>query len=106
MLYTPRRHLGFSILRITHTLAVVEKYTDNVMGMKSGRVVEAGTTADIFTGARHDYTRTLLDAVLPGHADALWTAPGPRRRPTGPSPAASAQPEPGRGPHPPAPAGI
>ena len=66
-----RRQLGFSILLITHNLAVVEKYTDHVMVMKSGRVVEAGTTADIFTGARHDYTRTLLDAVLPVHADAL-----------------------------------
>src|SRR5699024_1973865 len=94
-----RRQLGFSILLITHNLAVVEKYTDHVMVMKSGRVVEAGTTADIFTGARHDYTRTLLDAVLPVHADALCTAPVPRRRPTGPSPGVSAQHERCRGSH-------
>src|SRR5690625_6050891 len=41
-----RRQLGFSILLITHNLAVVEKYTDHVMVMKSGRVVEAGRSEE------------------------------------------------------------
>ncbi|HLS72548.1 MAG TPA: ABC transporter, partial [Actinomycetaceae bacterium] len=66
-----RGQLGFSILLITHNLAVVERFADHVLVMKSGKVVETGGTADIFTRARHEYTRTLLDAVLPVHADAL-----------------------------------
>jgi len=66
-----RGQLGFSILLITHNLAVVERFADHVLVMKSGKVVETGRTADIFTRARHEYTRTLLDAVLPVHADAL-----------------------------------
>lgn len=66
-----REDLGFSILLITHNLAVVEKFAAEVMVMKSGKIVEAGATFDIFSRPRHEYTRTLLDAVLPVHADAL-----------------------------------
>lgn len=65
-----REELGFSILLITHNLAVVERFADEVMVMKSGKVVETGATFDIFSRPRHEYTRTLLDAVLPVHADA------------------------------------
>lgn len=66
-----RQELGFSILLITHNLAVVERFADEVIVMRSGEVIEAGPTFEIFSNAQHEYTRTLLDAVLPVHADAL-----------------------------------
>lgn len=65
-----REELGFSILLITHNLAVVERFADDVIVMKSGQVVESGPTFNIFSDPRHEYTRTLLDAVLPVHVDA------------------------------------
>lgn len=71
LLDTLRRELDFSILLITHNLAVVERYADEVMVMRAGQVVESGQAFDIFSRPQHDYTRTLLDAVLPVHADAL-----------------------------------
>ena len=33
--------------------------------MKAGTMIEYGRTDDIFAAPRHDYTRLLLDAVLP-----------------------------------------
>ncbi|MGO1286405.1 MAG: ATP-binding cassette domain-containing protein, partial [Brachybacterium sp.] len=66
-----RQELGFSILLITHNLAVVERFADEVLVMREGEVIEQGTAYEIFTRPREEYTRTLLSAVLPVHADAL-----------------------------------
>ncbi|MGP9708534.1 dipeptide ABC transporter ATP-binding protein [Brachybacterium sp. AOP24-D1-21] len=66
-----RQELGFSILLITHNLAVVERFADQVLVMKSGKVVEKGSAFEVFTHPREEYTKTLLSAVLPVHADAL-----------------------------------
>lgn len=57
--------LGFSMIFITHNLAVAQRLTDQIMVMRDGRVVEAGDTASIFADAQHPYTRELLDSVLP-----------------------------------------
>ena len=62
--------LGFSILLITHNLAVVERFADDVIVMRRGKVVEKGTAFDIFSNPQHAYTQTLLGAVLPVHVDA------------------------------------
>ncbi|NME77778.1 hypothetical protein HF886_01550 [Rhodococcus sp. 105337] len=37
--------------------------SDTVEVMRSGDVVEYGTTTDIFDNPRHEYTKTLLDAI-------------------------------------------
>src|SRR5699024_3554935 len=71
LLDSHRRQLGFTSQQITQNLDAVAVHDDPGRAKKASRVDEDGTTADIFTGARHDYTRTLLDAVLPVHADAL-----------------------------------
>lgn len=66
-----RQELGFSIMLITHNLAVVERFADEMIVMRSGEVVETGSAFEIFSNPQHEYTRTLLDAVLPVHADAV-----------------------------------
>jgi nickel transport system ATP-binding protein len=47
---------------VSHDLGVVRRLSDEVLVMKDGEIVESGTTRDIFTGARHAYTRYLVSA--------------------------------------------
>ncbi len=54
--------MGMAILLITHDLAMVEKVSDRVAVMREGELVETGNTAEIFTSAKHPYTKMLLEA--------------------------------------------
>lgn len=64
-----RRQLGLTCVFISHNLAVVERLADRVVVMKTGKIVEEGTTEDLFANPQHEYTRELLDAVLPVHGN-------------------------------------
>ena len=55
--------LDLTYLFITHDLAVVRVIADHVSVMNKGRIVEAGTTDDIFKNPTEDYTRNLLEAI-------------------------------------------
>ena len=55
--------LGLTYLFITHDLAVVRVIADNVSVMKSGRIVEAAATDEVFDNPREEYTKELLDAI-------------------------------------------
>ncbi|GGH34976.1 ABC transporter ATP-binding protein [Microbacterium album] len=55
--------LGVGYVFITHDLPVVKKVADEVIVMKSGRIVESGPKAQIFSEPRQEYTRTLLAAA-------------------------------------------
>ncbi|WP_084099740.1 ABC transporter ATP-binding protein [Demequina sp. NBRC 110051] len=63
--------LGLTYLFITHDLAVVRVIADNVAVMERGKIVESGSTDQIFESAREPYTQRLLDAI-PG-AGLEWT---------------------------------
>jgi peptide/nickel transport system ATP-binding protein len=58
-----RHRLNSAIILITHDMGVVADLADNIIVMKDGRIVEAGTVDKIFTGAEHPYTQQLLAAV-------------------------------------------
>ena len=60
-----REEYGVTYMFISHDLAVVQYVCEEVMVMNAGTVVEYGRTDDIFAAPRHEYTRMLLDAVLP-----------------------------------------
>ena len=58
-----QRELGVSFLFITHNIGVVEYIADRVVVMQRGRIEEAGTSDEVLSRPRSDYTRTLLAAV-------------------------------------------
>src|SRR5690625_1910670 len=53
---------GLSILMVTHNLNVVRHVTDRVAVMYLGRIVETGSTEEVFHAPRHPYTAALLSA--------------------------------------------
>jgi ABC-type dipeptide/oligopeptide/nickel transport system ATPase component len=57
-----RAERGMALLLITHDLAVVAELAESVAVMQAGRIVEQGGVLELFEGARHPYTRALLDA--------------------------------------------
>ncbi|MFC0529183.1 ABC transporter ATP-binding protein [Phytohabitans kaempferiae] len=58
-----QRQRGIALLLITHDLAVVRAIAHRVAVMYLGRIVETGDPDEIFTAARHPYTRALIDAT-------------------------------------------
>jgi oligopeptide/dipeptide ABC transporter ATP-binding protein len=55
--------LSASLVIVTHNLGVVARYAQRIYIMYAGRIVEAGTTKDIFARPRHPYTIALLKCV-------------------------------------------
>lgn len=60
-----REEYELSYLLISHDLAVVEYVCDDVAVMHNGVFVEYGSTSELFRNPKHDYTKSLLDSVLP-----------------------------------------
>jgi peptide/nickel transport system ATP-binding protein len=58
-----RSELGFSVLFITHDLALMAQISDRIGIMKEGEIVEIGDTDQIVNAPQHDYTRTLWEAM-------------------------------------------
>jgi peptide/nickel transport system ATP-binding protein len=56
-------NLGLTYLFITHDLAVVRQIADHVCVMEKGRLVETGSTDDVFDSPQQEYTKALLNAI-------------------------------------------
>jgi peptide/nickel transport system ATP-binding protein len=55
-----RAELGTSVLFISHNLAVIGRMCERVGVLYAGKLVEEGTTRDVFSQPRHPYTVGLL----------------------------------------------
>ncbi|MCL1897368.1 MAG: ABC transporter ATP-binding protein [Micrococcales bacterium] len=66
-----RHRIDSGIVLITHDMGVVADMADRICVMKDGRIVETGTSADIFYRPQHPYTKLLLAAVPKLGADAV-----------------------------------
>lgn len=55
---------GLSLLMISHDLALVQAFCDEVLVLYQGKAVELGTPDEIINHPSSEYTRILMDSVL------------------------------------------
>jgi len=58
---------NLTMLFVSHDLGVVRYLSDRIVVMKDGKLVESGTTHQVFTAPQHPYTQALLGAI-PGRS--------------------------------------
>jgi peptide/nickel transport system ATP-binding protein len=63
LLETLKHELSLTYVYITHDLASARFFCDRIAIMYLGKIVEIGSTSEIFENPRHPYTRALLGAV-------------------------------------------
>lgn len=64
---------GSALALITHDLGLVAQHTDDIAVMRTGRIVERGTTRGVLAAPTEPYTQRLLAAIPSAH-----DAPAPR----------------------------
>jgi peptide/nickel transport system ATP-binding protein len=57
-----QQRLGFAVLFVTHDMSLVSHFSQRLVVMYAGQVVEFGPTRAVFDEPSHPYTRGLLDA--------------------------------------------
>ena len=55
---------NISYIFISHDMKAVRAMSDKIIVMKDGKIVEQGTTEDIFNNPQQDYTKQLISAAL------------------------------------------
>src|SRR5690606_30476254 len=66
LLVRVQAELGVSYIFVSHDLAVIRQVSDDIVVMRRGRLVEAGTADRVYATPAVDYTRALLAAVPGG----------------------------------------
>ena len=59
-------------LFVAHDLELVRHFSDRMIVLYHGRIVEAGASDEVYRDARHPYSRTLLESVLRIDGDDSW----------------------------------
>ena len=68
---------GVALIFVTHNLGIVAKMCNQIAVMYAGKIVEQGTTRDIFNQPQHPYTDALLKSIpILGNKDPLYVIPG------------------------------
>ena len=64
-----QKEINAGIILITHDLGVVAQLADRVCVMYAGQIVEEAPVLELFTNAKHPYTRSLLNSIPQMAAD-------------------------------------
>lgn len=92
LLEEPRAKFGLTYLFIGHDLSVVRHFCDQLAVMYLGRIMETGTSDEVFSSPRHPYTKALIDSVpapdpegedLRDHGELIGEFPNPLNPPSG-----------------------
>jgi peptide/nickel transport system ATP-binding protein len=70
-----QQQLGFAVIFVTHDMSLVSHFSDQLLVMYAGQVIESGPTRTVFDSPAHPYSQGLLDAFP--------SIRGPRRELTG-----------------------
>jgi len=65
-----KKELGFTVIFISHDLAVIRYISDRILVMNKGQIEEIGEAEEIYNHPKKDYTRTLLEAI-PGKGNSI-----------------------------------
>jgi len=57
-----KQKLNLTILFITHNLRVVQKFADEILVMKEGKIIERNNTKQLFKSPKEDYTKLLISS--------------------------------------------
>ncbi len=57
-----QRRLGFAVLFVTHDMSLVSHFSDRLLVMYAGQIVEVGPTRTVFDAPAHPYSGGLLEA--------------------------------------------
>ena len=60
-----QQELGFAMIFVTHNLAVASQLCSRIAVMKQGEIIEEGLKGEILKDPVDEYTRELVDSVLP-----------------------------------------
>ncbi len=73
-----QKDLGTAVIYVTHDLGVVAGFCDRVNVMYAGKIVESGSTSDIYYRSQHPYTVALQKSIPALHqkGEDLYTIPG------------------------------
>jgi peptide/nickel transport system ATP-binding protein len=63
-----KKEFGFTVIFISHDLAVVRYISDRIMVMNKGRIEETGKADDIYFNSKSPYTQKLIAAIPKGIA--------------------------------------
>ncbi len=76
ILHDLRRDFDTSLLLITHNLGIVAEACDRVAVMYAGRIVEIGSSDEVFRNPKHPYTQALLKSTISLSTTGLHFIPG------------------------------
>lgn len=63
-----KEKINMSIIMITHDLGIVANMCEKIVVMYGGKIVERGTSDEIFYNPKHEYTKGLLRSIPKLHA--------------------------------------
>lgn len=66
LLQVLQKKYGLTYIFISHDLSVVRLISDRIAVMKAGKIVEIGTTEEVFGAPKSEYTKQLLAAIPSG----------------------------------------